>query len=193
MSRSPQPRPAGGGRRSGSAAPRRSRREIEEVLEARARALARPPPAREADDGLTLIVFTLDGERLALELDHVRAAGRTPPITPVPAAPGALAGVVNFRGEIVAAFDLRLVSGAPRPSEPRPYLIALGRDRIEFAILADAVEGLVRTASTAIVRRPWSGASDAPGAGGVTADALNVLDGAALLEDRRFVVDTAEG
>lgn len=170
-------------------APRRSRREIEKVLEERARALARPPSAREADDGLTLIVFTLDGERLALELDHVRAAGRTPPVTPVPAAPSALTGVVNFRGEIVAVFDL----GRARPAEPRPYLIALGRERIEFAILADTVEGLVRTAAAAIVRRPWEEAGDDAAAGGVTADALNVLDGAALLEDRRFVIDTAEG
>jgi purine-binding chemotaxis protein CheW len=179
-------------RRPQETAPRRSRREVEKVLEERARALARPPPARQAGDGLALIVFTLDGERLALELDHVRAAGRTPPVTPAPAAPGALAGVANFRGEIVAVFDLGVMSGRPRSAQPRPYLIALGRDRVEFAILADTVEGLVRTPPAAIVRRPWGSASDTAGAGGVTADGLNVLDGAGLLEDRRFVIETAE-
>jgi purine-binding chemotaxis protein CheW len=170
-------------------APRPSRRETEKVLEERARALAQPPPAPEARGGLQLISFTLDGEQLALELDHVRAVGRTPPITPLPSAPGALAGVTNFRGEIVAVFDVGAWLGGDRPVQARPYIVALGRGRIEFAILADSVEELLRTAPEAIVRRPWRAApGEAAAFGGITADALNVLDGAALLDDERFVI-----
>jgi|SRR5579883_472875 len=155
------------------------------LLEERARALARVPEAEAAPrSAIEVVVFPVGAERYALETRFVLEVATRPPLTRVPGAPPRLAGVVPWRGETLAVFAL--VEGAP-PSDPRSVVV-LGRARPELGLLADG-GGEVRAVDAAALAPPPESAGALP-ARGVTADAVLVLDGAALLGDRRFFVDS---
>jgi purine-binding chemotaxis protein CheW len=165
------------------------------VLEERARALARAPAqAPAAGEVLEVATFTLADERYGLETAHVREVVRLTDYTPVPGAPGFLAGVVNLRGDILAVFDLRPFLGvAGGGVTGLSRAIVLGGARAEFGVLADAVHEVTAVPAGELHEPPAS----ATGAGwqylrGVTPDALIVLDGAALLQDGRLFIDLAE-
>src|SRR5262245_46166269 len=66
------------------------------VMEERARALARvPPAAARAADVLEVVIFALADELYAIETRHVREVSRLTDATPVPGAPDFLLGVLN--------------------------------------------------------------------------------------------------
>ena len=54
-----------------------------------------------------ICTFTVAGRLAALPIDSVREILREPLVTPVPLAPEGVAGVINVRGTIVTAVDLR--------------------------------------------------------------------------------------
>jgi len=54
-----------------------------------------------------LLVFALDEQRYALYLSAVDRVVRMVSITPLPAAPDAVLGIVNVQGRIVPVFNLR--------------------------------------------------------------------------------------
>jgi purine-binding chemotaxis protein CheW len=58
--------------------------------------------------------FFLDGLWFGIEVESVREVVRAQAMTRVPLAPDAVAGLINFRGEIVMAIDLRRRLGLPR-------------------------------------------------------------------------------
>jgi len=65
-----------------------------------------------------MVVVDVATRRCALDLQHVREVLSLGPVTPVPAAPPAVAGAVNVHGHVSAVVDLGLlIDGAP--SEPR--------------------------------------------------------------------------
>lgn len=67
-----------------------------------------------------LLVFSLDQLRLALPLTQVRETVRAVAITPLAGAPGVVEGVVNVRGAVVPALDLRARFHLP----PRPVALS---------------------------------------------------------------------
>lgn len=169
-----------------------SRRQTAEILAGRARALAEPrhgasPQART----LQFVTFSIDGERFGLETRYVHAVACEPTITPLPATADFVVGVTSFRGEIVAVFDIRsLYDSRRRGPMERPRVLFIGRDQVEFAIVADTVDEVVSAPSDDIGRRPWRPNEAASGtASGVTPDAINVLDGEALLNDTHLIID----
>ena len=115
-------------------------------------------------------------------------------LTPIPGTPDVLTGVINMGGEILAVFDLGRLFGMPgvtRTEQSR--VLVLGQDRDELGLLADAAREVRPLRIDAILEPPGS----LEGIGrttlrGVTADALIVLDGAALLRDPRLVIDPGE-
>lgn len=162
-----------------------------EVLEARARALARPPaPARPAGAGVEVVFFALGTERYAVEARFVREVARVADLAPVPGLPDFVMGVANLRGEILAVMDLRRILGVPAAGlTDLARLVVLGADRPEFGILADSVSEVATLRADEILEPPASVA----GVGreflkGVTREALIVLDGAVLLRDPRLFV-----
>ena len=56
--------------------------------------------------------FTVDGELFGVDAMLVQEMSRHMAVTPVPLAPPIVAGVMNLRGEVVTALDLRSVAGA---------------------------------------------------------------------------------
>jgi chemotaxis signal transduction protein len=168
-----------------------SRHQTAQILADRARALAEPgpgisPPARK----LQLVTFSIDAERFGLEARYVRAVDREPTITPLPSSVDFVVGLTSFRGEIVAVFDIRRLYDSRRERAERSRVLFVGHDAIEFAIVADTVDELVSAPAHDIGRRPWSvDEATSETANGLTPDALNVLDGEALLNEARLIID----
>jgi purine-binding chemotaxis protein CheW len=168
---------------------------IRDVLDERARRLARVPDRRpDAAEVLEVATFSLDDERYAIETRHVRRVARLGDCVPLPGAPEALVGVINSGGEILAVFDLRVLFGRPRgrPNEPT-YVIILGDEREEFGILADVAHEVVTMRVDAILA-PSAALDDSRRhlLLGVTEEALVVFDGDALLGDERLIIDQGD-
>ena len=173
--------------KSDSADPERARK----ILEGRARALARPPPAEvRAADRLELLVFSLSGETYALETRSVREVARFADFTALPGASPFLLGVTNLRGEILPVFDLRRLAGiAPKGLTDLSRLLVLGEDREELGLLADEVREVKTMRREEVLDPPEQLAAIGRGLLlGVTKEAVIVLDGGGLLRDERLFI-----
>jgi purine-binding chemotaxis protein CheW len=166
------------------------------VLDERARALARVPPAApHAAEVLEVATFLLASEQYAIETQYVREVVRLTEYTPLPGSPPFLRGVMNLRGEILAIIDLRTFLGVPdKALGDLSRVLVLGGERAEFGVLADEAHEVRILRTDEVLEPPGSVA----GVGreylrGVTQEALLVLDGTALLQDSRIFVDQGEG
>lgn len=161
-----------------------------QILDARAHALARTLVEEQpAGESIEAITFALANERYAVETRYVREVTRFTDFTTVPGAPDFVVGVTNLRGGVLVVFDLRKILGIPAPGlTDLSRVIVHGRERAEFGILADAVHE-VRIISAADLLAPADSAgTDRRYLRGITADALIMLDGSALLDDERLYV-----
>jgi purine-binding chemotaxis protein CheW len=162
---------------------------IRAIMDQRARALALVPQQSQAPrDERDAVLFLLGGERYAIETVFVREVIRAAHLTRVPKGADLFPHVTNLRGEILGVIDLHKLLELPSaPPAQLPWLIVLGRTRAEFAIPVEAVEQIRRVRAA---RRPnaagWSERPKSPFVGGIAADALILLDGPALLDDRRL-------
>lgn len=182
--------------RAALAADEASPARVREILDERARAIAQVPELTpEAGSLLEVMRFALGNEEYALETDCLREVLRPREITPLPGTPGFLAGIANLRGQILAVFDLRHLFGLAAGGETElSRVIVLGRERVEFGILTDAVHGVGLLRADEAREPPGSVTGMARDfVRGVTADALILLDGAALLSDSRLFIDLDEG
>jgi purine-binding chemotaxis protein CheW len=176
--------------------PRPTPEEARAVLEQRARALARvpalPPPAAQVLDVVTFSLANLD---YAIELGIVHKIVPLTELTPIPGAPDFFVGVINVRGEILPIVDLHRLYGMARSGwTDQSWAIVLGGERHEFALLADKVHEATTLGTDQVL--DWQGSATGVGrqsVRGMTEGALIVLDGAALLEDDRLVIDQVDG
>ena len=63
-------------------------------------------PGQEGDRSQRACLFTVCGEMLAIDVEHLYEVVQEAIITPLPLVPMGLAGVVNFRGEILPVIEL---------------------------------------------------------------------------------------
>lgn len=153
-----------------------------EVLEARARALARPVEKAITGDTLELLTFALANETYALESRFVSAVFRLHDLALLPGAAPPVHGVTAWRGEVLTVLDLRAALGLSAAAlNDLSRVIVLGEDRPAFGILADAVRDVVPCPTVDIRPVPESTGAQRHHLRGVTADALLVLDAAWLL------------
>ena len=99
----------------------------------------------------TLLVFELGGVAHGLPIDRVRAVAPLPKVTRLPHAPGALSGLVAWRGTVVNLFALAGL--LDRETAGATAMIVLRHDAPRIALAVDAVSGVVA------VRRPDSAPS----------------------------------
>ncbi len=90
-----------------------------------------------------IVVFSLDGRRYALYLEAVEKVVRAAKVTPLPEAPHAVLGILNYQGQVVPVFNTRQRFGLPeREIEPSDqFIIARTSFRI-VALVADATFGV---------------------------------------------------
>lgn len=84
--------------------------------------------------------FFVGGEMLALRVEDVQEVLMQQPLTPVPMAPPHILGLLNLRGWIMPAIDLRRRLGfAERAPESEVKLLVLKTDEGPVAIVVDEI------------------------------------------------------
>ena len=84
----------------------------------------------------TVCTFTLDGLFLGLNVGDVHEVLQDQSLTPVPLSNPVVAGLINLRGQIVSAIDLRRVlHRPPRSSDARPPVNVIVRNGVELLSL----------------------------------------------------------
>jgi purine-binding chemotaxis protein CheW len=169
----------------------RSNAKVDEILRARARELAKVPPAPSTDATLEIVQVELGGERFGIPNSFVREVGPVGRLTEVPCTPAFVAGIANLRGEIVSVFDLRpLFSLAVEPIGPDQKMVVVRAGAVEIGLLVDAIHG-VRAIPAGDVQQglPTIKGEQARYVRGVTAERLAVLDIQSILTDERLTVN----
>jgi purine-binding chemotaxis protein CheW len=113
-----------------------------EELAARADELSRVPETSGAarGDEVPMIVMRLGNEWLAVRAAQVREVVAHPLLTPLPMAPECVAGVMNLRGEILAALDVKSLLGLGRNTSTELMAVVVLSGDITGALLVDAVD-----------------------------------------------------
>jgi purine-binding chemotaxis protein CheW len=168
-----------------------------EILQARARSLARQPEPEAAPDAhIEILEFALAGERYAIDLRFVHEVYVLKELTPLPCTPDFVAGIVAVRGRILSVIDLKKFFGLPDKRLTDLNKIIVLRElykhtaeTMEFGLLADHIVG-VRELPLAEMQPPLPTLAGvrADYLKGVTVERLAVLDARKLLEDETIVV-----
>ena len=91
-----------------------------------------------------LATFWLDGDLYGVEVEHVQEVLRSQSITRVPLAPPAVAGLINLRGQVVTAIELRERLGRPaRPAGEEPVVIVVRLHGEAVSLLVDSIADVV--------------------------------------------------
>jgi purine-binding chemotaxis protein CheW len=99
--------------------------------------------------------FWADGLYFGLAVVDVQEVLRFQEMTPAPQAPEAVHGLINLRGQIVTAIDLRHRLGlAPRPAGESPMnVVVRSRDEV-VSLLVDDIGDVIDTEGAAIAPVP---------------------------------------
>ncbi|HEX2091727.1 MAG TPA: chemotaxis protein CheW [Longimicrobiaceae bacterium] len=91
-----------------------------------------------------VLVFTVNGHRCGLPLEHVREILRAVAVTPLPGAPAVVQGVIDVRGVLVPVIGLRERFRLPvKEIEPSDrFVVAMAGER-PVVLVADSVAGVV--------------------------------------------------
>ncbi len=96
---------------------------------------------------LDLMGFQLGDEEYAVDIMRIREITTLLEMTPIPRAPGYIAGVVSLRGNITPIFDPKKKIGLPQTERSnRARIIVLNRNDEQVGILVDAIIGAARVA-----------------------------------------------
>ena len=91
-----------------------------------------------------LVTFTLDGHLYGVDVDAVQEVLRGQPRTRIPLAPHGLAGLINLRGQVLSAVDLRAQLELPaRDAAAEPMLVVVRVAGEPVALLVDTIGSVV--------------------------------------------------
>lgn len=97
----------------------------------------------------TVCTFTLDRLHLGISVDEVLEVLPPQRLTPVPLAHPVVAGLINMRGQIVAAVDLRRVLCLPPRTDdlPPPVHVIVGQGHELLSLVVDRVGDVLQVES----------------------------------------------
>ena len=99
--------------------------------------------------------FYLDGFFFGVEVDKVQEVIRHQPTTPVPLASEVIGGLINLRGQIVAAIDLRRRLELPvRATGETPMNVVVRSDDGAVSLLVDEIGDVVEVEEQDFERPP---------------------------------------
>lgn len=99
------------------------------------------PGQQDSEDLLVFMVRDIRFAIPAVLLDHVV---RMVAITPVPEAPSGVIGIINYHGEILPVFSLRVFFSLPVTVPKLSDFLLITRKNRNFAIIAEHIEGVFR-------------------------------------------------
>ncbi len=172
---------------------------VSEILQRRARALARLPTEEETEgETLHLLTFPLGEERYSVEITLVQEVQplESQVWSRVPCTPDFIVGMVNIRGRIYSVMDIGRFLGLPRRplSEAAHVLLVRGGDQggegeMELSILADDVPEVITIPLAEVHPSATTVSTQAQEyVRGVTDDMLVVLNLEHLLSEPRIIV-----
>src|SRR6185369_2605864 len=100
-----------------------------------------------------LLLFTVAGERFALNLQEVAEVMEPPASYPVPRVPGHFVGLINFHGALTALVDLALYTGRGSRRPGRGKVLVLDPHLAGLALWVEEV-GLVLAGAAILSREP---------------------------------------
>lgn len=99
--------------------------------------------------------FFVDGLFFGVEVLKVQEVIRYQQMTHVPLAPAEIQGLINLRGQIVTALDLRRrLTLAPRPTEALPMNVVVRTDDGAVSLLVDEIGDVVEVSEEQFERPP---------------------------------------
>ena len=102
-----------------------------------------------------LSTFSVNGHLFGVEVAVVQEVIRYQPMTRVPLAPAALAGLVNLRGQVIAAVDLRRRLGFPERAAGELAMDVIVRTSDGLvSLLVDRIGDVVEVAQEALEEPP---------------------------------------
>jgi purine-binding chemotaxis protein CheW len=110
------------------------------ILEERARALALHQVATDIEQSDELLTFRLGEDRYSIPVACIREVQPLENWTPLPTTPSFVIGLVNVRGKILTALDIRpLLNIVQTPPNLDSFLIIVQAHNLEVGLLADSV------------------------------------------------------
>ena len=102
-----------------------------------------------------LCTFLLDGYLFGVPVPQVQEVIRFQPMTPVPLAPDAVEGLINLRGQIVLAIDLRRRLGmAARGEGTLPLNVVIHTTEGAVSLLVDEIGDVIRVEDSTFEEPP---------------------------------------
>lgn len=84
--------------------------------------------------------FSLAGQLYGIEVDHVHSVTKYQPLTEVPLAPPSVAGLLNLRGQVTTAIDMRVrLELPPRDADAAPMNVVVKTDDGLVSLLVDSI------------------------------------------------------
>jgi purine-binding chemotaxis protein CheW len=114
--------------------------------------------ASARDGSREVLVFVLGREEYGVDILKVQEIRGYDKVTPLPAAPAYLKGVVNLRGVIVPVIDLRVKFGMANPSyDASTVMVVLRIAERVVGIVVDGVSDVIRLAPSDVKAAPDMG------------------------------------
>jgi purine-binding chemotaxis protein CheW len=128
--------------------------------------------------------FLLDGRYFGVDVTQVQEVLRYQEMTRVPLASPVVSGLINLRGRIVSAIDLRRRLGlADRPADQHPMNVIVRAGDEAISLLVDEIGDVIEVPADKFENPPET----------LSAFARTLIQGAYKLEDRlMLVLDTQE-
>ena len=142
---------------------------------------------REEHERSSYLGFYLGSEVYGLPLEQLREVSRVSHLRRVPGAPAGVAGLVNLRGEILCALDVRAMLGLPgQASVESPFLVALRGPGDPLGLIVDSIADIYSISPDDIEAPPatWPAERAACfiGTARVTAGLMGLLDLARVMK-----------
>jgi purine-binding chemotaxis protein CheW len=99
-----------------------------------------------------LATFTIGDSWFGVDVLRVREVVRSQDVTPIPLAPPDIAGLINLRGEIVTALDLRVRLGEAVRRDPMNMIMTGAHGPV--SLLVDDAGDVLEVDDAAFERRP---------------------------------------
>ena len=125
----------------------------EDLLQRRARALAKAPVETASGQAARYALVRLGGELFGLELAPIRAFAHLQGKVPIPHAPAHVAGVMNLRGDLLTLVDIRGTLGMATLASAAEVVV-LELDGQRFGLLAESIDEVLEALPDQIVPNP---------------------------------------